>query len=79
MSAAIKLAESQNIKITDSIEIMLQLDADDEETCGYYLIEHGSATVFWLHEVSSEDLDIPDSSTYSQLRTCISGYLIQKV
>ncbi|KAH8113927.1 hypothetical protein DFH11DRAFT_1727441 [Phellopilus nigrolimitatus] len=68
MEAVDKLAHTQNIKISNSVEIFLQLDEDDQYTCGYYLVEHASHTVFWLHETTSEDIGVPDSASFSQLR-----------
>ena len=70
MAVTSKLAEAQDIILTSSIEVVLQLDEDSENTCGYYLADHDSATIFWLQEVSSEDLDIPDSVSTYQLRAC---------
>ncbi|OCB84006.1 hypothetical protein A7U60_g8677 [Sanghuangporus baumii] len=69
-----KLAEAQRIVITGTIEIMLQLDEDNENTCGYYLVDHDCATVFWLQEVTSEELGIPDSVSISQCRTQTSTF-----
>ena len=37
-----KRAEALQIQITPSTEIMLQLDQDDEDSCGYYMIEPAS-------------------------------------
>ncbi|THH12130.1 hypothetical protein EW145_g180 [Phellinidium pouzarii] len=63
-----ELARERNIAITDSIEVMLELDAYDEDSCKYYLVEHDSDVVFWLHEVTSDDLGFPESTSFAQLR-----------
>ena len=68
-----KLAENENVQIGGSVEIMLQLDEDNEDICGYYLVDHDSATVFWLQEVTSEELGMPDSASVSQHREWFSG------
>lgn len=67
MAAAGKLADAQDFMITNSIEVMLQLD-DNDDSCGYYVVDHDNRTVFWLQDVSSEDLDIPASVSMTQLR-----------
>ncbi|KAI5121696.1 hypothetical protein M0805_002089 [Coniferiporia weirii] len=68
MGVVRKFAEMCDIEVTNSMEIMLQLDDDDESLCSYYLIEHDSGSVFWLHEITSEDVGIPESASYAQLR-----------
>ena len=64
-----KKAEVLQMPITESTEIMLQLDEDDESACGYYMADHESGSIFWLDEISSEDLDIrPPPVSESNLR-----------
>ena len=53
-----KKAEALQIPITESTEIMVQLDQDDENACGYYMVDHDSGSIFWLDEISSEELGI---------------------
>jgi hypothetical protein len=49
-------------------ELFLQLDEDDENTCGYYFVDHATKSEFWLKDVTSEDVDIGDSVSEAQLR-----------
>lgn len=67
MLAIEDLARSMGTNLSPSIEIFLQLDEDDEDRCSYYLVDHSSCSVFWLHETSSETLGIPGSTSYSHL------------
>lgn len=63
-----KRAEARGIQITESTEIMLQLAQDDDSACGYYMIDHGTGSMFWLDEVSTEDLDILPVVSLNHLR-----------
>lgn len=56
-----KLAQSENV------ELFLQLDEDDEDSCGYYFVDHASRTEFWLEPLSSENVDIPASASPAQM------------
>lgn len=63
-----KMAEAQQLPITVSTEIMLQLDQSDENACGYYIIDHDTGSMFWLDEVSTEELDILPAVSLTHLR-----------
>lgn len=47
-----------NIVLGDSVEVLLQIDEDDSQSCGYYFIDHATRTTFWLHDVTTEDFGI---------------------
>lgn len=70
-----KKAEAMQIPITESIEIMVQLDQEDEGACGYYMVDHACGSIFWLDEVSSEKLNIhPPPVSESNLRKSQSHF-----
>jgi hypothetical protein len=48
----------KGLELRESVELLLQLNEDDSQTCGYYFIDHTDRTMFWLHEVSTEDFGL---------------------
>ena len=56
-------------KLPTYAELFLQLDESDVNSCGYYFVDHATQTEFWLKNVSTDDVDIPESVSESQLRT----------
>jgi hypothetical protein len=65
-----ELILERNIVLGDSAELFLQIDDDDPQSCGYYLVDHTSRTIFWLEDVSMEDLGIPPVISASHTSTC---------
>lgn len=57
----------KNIAPSENVELFLQLDEDDEDSCGYYFVDHTSRTEFWLEPLSSESVDIPASASPAQM------------
>ncbi|KAG2047819.1 hypothetical protein BDR06DRAFT_1013553 [Suillus hirtellus] len=53
------LAGSSGVDLTSSIELTLQLGMDPdtkERVCSYYFADRAERTLFWLHELGTEDL-----------------------
>jgi hypothetical protein len=50
------------------VELMIDVDVDDPAASCYYFIDHENAVVFWLDEVSADDIDIPEVSGIGHLR-----------
>ncbi|KAG2094834.1 uncharacterized protein F5147DRAFT_642204 [Suillus discolor] len=53
------LARSSGVDLTSSIELTLQLGVDPdtkERVCSYYFTDRAERTLFWLHELGTEDL-----------------------
>lgn len=42
------------IPLSKSVEVLLQLDDLKQGHCGYYLIDHGTRTQFWIDHPGSE-------------------------
>ena len=42
-----------------NIELLVNVD-EDGTTCSYYFIEHENAIIFWLDEITTIALDIPN-------------------
>ncbi|KAF8531098.1 hypothetical protein JB92DRAFT_245273 [Gautieria morchelliformis] len=55
------------------VELMVDVDIDDPAASSYYFIDHENAVVFWIDEVSTDDIDIPDVSGNGHLRIYIQG------
>jgi len=65
------LVQSRGIELLVSVEVFLHVEANADEfdgDCWYYLVDHASRSVFWLEELSTEDLGIPETASSSQLR-----------
>ncbi|KAG1737992.1 hypothetical protein EDB19DRAFT_1877527 [Suillus lakei] len=53
------LARSSGVELTSDIELTLQLGMDPdvgERVCSYYFADRVERTLFWLHELGTEDL-----------------------
>lgn len=50
-----------------STELLVEVDVDGT-TCSYYFVDHENTVIFWLDEVSTEELDIPIVSGFDHLR-----------
>ncbi|KJA18436.1 hypothetical protein HYPSUDRAFT_45299 [Hypholoma sublateritium FD-334 SS-4] len=60
-----KQATDQEINLTDSMEIYLQLEGDD---CNYYIADHATQTVFWLTSDESDDLGLSPVVSRSHMK-----------
>lgn len=57
-----------NQKLPPFAELFLQHNEDDD-SWGYYFVDHATQTEFWLDGVTSDEVDIPDTVSEAQLRT----------
>jgi len=57
----------KGITPTDSMELFLQPN-EYEDTCGYYLANHATRTLFWLDQVSSELIGYDGNTSFSHLK-----------
>jgi hypothetical protein len=64
-----ELILERNIVLEDSIELLLQIDEADLQSCEYYFVDHATRAVFWLEEVSTEDFGISPAISTSHLST----------
>jgi hypothetical protein len=60
----------KGITIGKDVELLLQLDDEDPDSCAYYFVDHATLSVFWLHEVSTQDLNLYPVTSKSHLSTC---------
>jgi hypothetical protein len=60
----------RGITIGGDVELLLQLDDEDPDSCAYYFVDHATRSVFWLHEVSTQDLNLYPVTSKSHLSTC---------
>ena len=59
--AAIRaLAAKENVHISQTTDLFLELD-QDLGTCSYWFADHAQRTVFWLHDVDTNNAGLPDS------------------
>jgi hypothetical protein len=67
------LARSSGVELTSAIELTLQLGMDPdtgERVCSYYFADRAERTLFWLHELGTEDLfdGVRGVKDYSHIR-----------
>lgn len=70
------LARSSGVELTSAIELTLQLGMDPdtgERVCSYYFSDRAERTLFWLHELGTEDLfdGVRGVKDYSHIRYVI--------
>ncbi|KZP15299.1 hypothetical protein FIBSPDRAFT_750552, partial [Athelia psychrophila] len=53
-----------------SIELFLE-PCEDLTTCGYYLVDHGTRSEFWVNQITSELLDLGQVVSTSHLKTAL--------
>lgn len=58
----------KDIKLSDTMELFLE-PREDMKSCGYYLVEHGTHTIFWLDQVSTDVLGLGQVVSISHLST----------
>lgn len=58
----------KGIKFTGAIELFLE-PREDMESCGYYLVDHSTRSEFWIDQVSTELLGLPQVVSMSHLST----------
>jgi hypothetical protein len=55
------------VPLSDSYELYLEFYEDDL-SCGYYIVDHSQRCVFWLEQVSTEDIEMSLSFSLEHLR-----------
>ncbi|KAJ3491301.1 hypothetical protein NLI96_g803 [Meripilus lineatus] len=60
-----RLVSDAKVTLTESTEVFLELEDDD---CLYYIADHASRTVFWVHPTNTEDLSLRAVVSDSHLR-----------
>jgi hypothetical protein len=61
----------KGITIGKDVELLLQLDDEDPDSCAYYFVDHATLSVFWLHEVSTQDLNLYPVTSKSHLKLAL--------
>jgi hypothetical protein len=67
------LLAEKGITIGDDVELLLQLDDQDANCCQYYFINHATRSIFWLHEVSTQDFNLGPVASKSHLKLALEG------
>jgi hypothetical protein len=57
-------ARNQGLEIEKILELFLEID---ENNCSYYLVDRGTATIFWLTEYSTTELGLQPAVSDSHL------------
>ncbi|KAF9031141.1 hypothetical protein BDP27DRAFT_1409897 [Rhodocollybia butyracea] len=58
------LVKKKNIPISNALELYLMIE---DTGCAYYFVDHASQSQFWLEQVQSDELGIPDVDSPSHL------------
>jgi len=56
--------EEKQIPFSENIELFIMLEDDD---CLYYFVNHATRTQFWLEEIETSAVGIPDYDSPSHL------------
>ncbi|KAJ3555241.1 hypothetical protein NM688_g2688 [Phlebia brevispora] len=78
IGAVHKMLSEQNLKLSDSTELYLELD-EEAESGRYYLVDHATRTLFWLESVETDELGIPKTVSGDHLRSALEGQYWQHV
>jgi hypothetical protein len=54
------LAAKENVHIPQTTDLFLELD-QESGSCSYWFADHAHRTVFWLHDVDTNNAGLPDS------------------
>jgi len=60
-------AENQGLVFDSNVELFLEID---ENNCSYYLVDRGTATLFWLTEYTTTELGLQSVVSDSHLSKC---------
>ncbi|KZS89703.1 hypothetical protein SISNIDRAFT_387928, partial [Sistotremastrum niveocremeum HHB9708] len=67
MSQIRTLLNLSGLILQPSTELMLQPD-DDNESCGYYFVDHARATIFWIESTTTVAQDLPPVTSITHLK-----------
>ena len=59
------LLKQREMALADFSDLFMQLD--DQNVCSYYIVDHFQRSLFWLEDVTSEDLCLPYAVSAAQL------------
>ncbi|KAF7325836.1 hypothetical protein MKEN_00434300 [Mycena kentingensis (nom. inval.)] len=57
-------ASAADFALSDSLELFVKLEEDD---CAYYFVDHATRAQFWMDDVDTEELGLPDVVSISHL------------
>ena len=61
------IAARENVQLPATTDLFLEID-QETETCSYWFADHANRTVFWLHQVDTDVVGLPDSHSKNHLR-----------
>jgi hypothetical protein len=61
------IAARENVQLPATTDLFLEI-VEDMETCNYWFADHANRTVFWLHQVDTDMVGLPDSHSLNHLR-----------
>lgn len=61
--------QRNSIELPSNHELFLELGSTESDGCKYYYVDHTARTLFWLNDVTTDDLDISATASNAQLRT----------
>lgn len=60
------LLNAKGIILQACVELFLQPDKDDQ-SCGYYFVDHARAVLFWIDSTTTLDQDLPPATSLTHL------------
>ena len=61
------LLVARRIALPETAELFVELD-DDSDSCFYYFVDHAAQTEFWIEELPTDFLGLPEVVSDSHLR-----------
>jgi hypothetical protein len=62
------IANDNHVQLPATSDLFIEID-QTMSNCYYYFADHGHRTVFWLHNVDTSPINLPDSCSRGHLRT----------
>lgn len=69
-SRVLGLAKDQDVEMKSTVELFLE-PLQDTRYCGYYLVDHGERTIFWLESVDYSAIDLQVAHSEQSLSASI--------
>lgn len=60
------IAARENVQLPATTDLFLEI-VEDMETCNYWFADHANRSVFWLHQVDTDMVGLPDSHSLNHL------------
>ena len=71
-------AAEKDVHLPDSSDLFLEIDSN-AGTCSYWFADHANRTIFWLHQLDTREVGMPNSYSKNHLRESFTVFASSKV